>query len=692
MRDRDMARSSLLGHLSVFLIALSVLTLACAIPALAQGQVQGATPPPAPPTLSPSDEILNNWRNGMAHVPPPNAAVPNGARPNAPASNGGCFTSTYPDTNWHQVPCVAGPKVPFPPASGPRGATAGNGNDPVPGVTSVHISSATGSFDSVSGVTSISSEFGANDYSLQLNTNLFSAPICSGGGTPGSCVGWQQFVSTNNGCTTNLGAQIPCAFMQYWLIHWGSPTCPTTDWTPYNNFGDEECYMSTDAIVTPQQPISNLGNLSLVGQAVSAGSDTLIFSSGNNLYLVQNNDNVLGLAGNWTAAEYNLVGDCCGSAATLNSGSSMVVRISVDNGSRTAPSCVSATFGGYTGETNNLNFQPASGTPRSSTQPALVFTQSSNVSSTLPCAAAVAVPAASKLADTHDSNGDGFSDLVWADSSSDVAIWLMSGGQAKLSGFAGSASGWSIVGQRDFNGDGTYDLLWRDGSGNTAIWFMIGTQVFSSVPIGNVPTSWHVAGVADFNGDGKGDLLWRDGSGNIAMWLMNGASVLQVGLLINVPNTWLVAGTGDFDGDGNADILWRDTSGNTAIWFMNGVTVSSSQPVGVIGGTWSIIGTGDFNADGKTDIVWRDGSGNTSIWLMNGVSILPASGGIGTVGTNWSLAVTGDYNGDGKSDLLWRDTSTGNTAIWLMNGAVFSSVQNLGNIATTWALQGTNAE
>ena len=86
----------------------------------------------------------------------------------------------------------------------------------------------------------------------------------------------------------------------------------------------------------------------------------------------------------------------------------MVVRISVDNGTTSSPNCVSASFQGYTAETNNLFLQTVSGTPRSSTQPAIVFTQSSAMSSTSPCSAGVSVPAASKLVDTHDLNGDGF--------------------------------------------------------------------------------------------------------------------------------------------------------------------------------------------------------------------------------------------------------------------------------------------
>jgi hypothetical protein len=554
-----------------------------------------------------------------------------------------------------------------------------------------HISTAVGSFDSVSGVTSVTSEFGPDDYSLQLNANAFSSSACSGAGTPATCQGWQQFIFSNGQCMTG-GGNYPCTFMQYWLLGWGKTTCPS-GWTFMLNGTDDECFMSSDAVLLPFPPptIANLGNLRLVGEAVSGGSDTVIFSTGSSLYAVQNSDGVLGLAKGWTAVEYNILGDCCGTAATFNSGSSMVVRVNVDNGTPSHPTCIGPTFTGFTAEKNNLYFHLLSATPRSSTEPAIVFTQSSAVSSTTPCDAAVAMPGASKLADTHDLNGDGFSDIVWADTSGDIAVWLMNSAQVTLSGIAGTApSNWSIVGQRDFNGDGTYDLLWRDTSGDTSIWFMIGTQVFTSAPVGNVPTTWSVAGVADFNGDGKGDLLWRDSSGNTAVWLMNGASVMSTGSLGNISTAWSVVGTGDFDGDGKADILWRDSSGNTSIWFMNGTAVSTTGPLGNIPTTWTVIGTGNFRGNSNTDIVWRDTSGNTSVWLMNGASVLSAAS-IGTVPTNWSLALTGDFNGDGKSDLLWRDTS-GDTAIWFMNGTTVASTGTVGNIPTNWTVQSVNAE
>jgi phospholipase/lecithinase/hemolysin len=291
----------------------------------------------------------------------------------------------------------------------------------------------------------------------------------------------------------------------------------------------------------------------------------------------------------------------------------------------------------------------------------------------------------------HDVNGDGKSDIVWRDTSGNVAIWEMNGAAVIANGILGNVpTTWSMVAIRDFNSDGKFDLLWRDTSGNTAIWFMNGITVSGTYLLGNIPTTWKVAGTGDFNADGYGDILWEDSSGNLSVWLLgpNGSS----GPAGSVPPaTWSVVGIADFNGDGKSDILWRDTSGNTAIWFMNGISVSSVAGLGNIPTTWSVIGTGDLNNDSYSDIVWRDTSGNVAVWLMNGATV-SSSGGLGSLPpSTFTLAAVGDFNGDGKSDLLWRDTS-GNTSVWYMNGTAVSSTGAIGNIPTNWTVQSTSAD
>jgi probable HAF family extracellular repeat protein len=302
--------------------------------------------------------------------------------------------------------------------------------------------------------------------------------------------------------------------------------------------------------------------------------------------------------------------------------------------------------------------------------------------------------ACARLANTHDFNGDGKSDIAWRQTGGSTAAWLMNGGQVLQSGgFGVVPTNWTIVGQRDFNGDGKYDWLWRDANtGTVAIWLLNGLQISQTGGLGAVPSNWTIVGTGDFNGDGKGDLLWRDSNtGTVAIWLLNGLQTLQTGGLGAVPSNWSIAGTADFNSDGMCDILWRDTNtGTVAIWLMNGLQVLQSGGLGAVPSNWTIVGTGDFNGDGKSDILWRDASGNVAIWLMNSAQVLQ-SGGLGAVPSNWTIAETGDFDGDGKSDILWRDTS-GNTAIWFMNGLQVSSSASLGVVTTDWTIQGLNTD
>ena len=294
---------------------------------------------------------------------------------------------------------------------------------------------------------------------------------------------------------------------------------------------------------------------------------------------------------------------------------------------------------------------------------------------------------------THDFNGDGFSDILWRNTNGGVALWLMNNGSILSSLGVGSAtSDWSIVGQRDFNGDGLSDILWRNSSGGVALWLMNGATIASSVGVGSVTTDWTIVGTGDFNGDGKADILWSHSSGHVAMWLMNGATIVSSLTVGSVPTNWQIVGTGDFNGDSKSDILWRDTnSGGVAIWFMNGATLTSAVGIGAVPTTWTIAGTGDFDGDGVSDILWHDNSGATPLWLMNSNGTLKSAVGLGWVATDWTIAGTGDFNNDGTSDILWH-SSSGGVVVQLMNGGTVTSVLGVGNVPTDWQIQGVNSD
>ena len=267
-------------------------------------------------------QLHESWRQAIAQTPVPQE---------------GCFTASYPNARWTEVQCKVAPTRPYVPRNGHRGYTVGNGND-YSAVVSHIITSAVGSFPTVTGVKRETGYGGqANTYSIQLNSEFFTTSVCNGASDPASCQGWEQFVYSNSGV----------AFMQYWLINYGS-TCPSGGWMSYSG----SCYRNSSAVSVPAQAITQLANLKLSGAAVASGTDTLTMTTANNAYSTTGKDSVVNLAHAWNAAEFNIVGDGGGSAAKFNIGSSVTVEIALKDGSTTAPACQGDD--GTTGETNNL--------------------------------------------------------------------------------------------------------------------------------------------------------------------------------------------------------------------------------------------------------------------------------------------------------------------------------------------------
>lgn len=276
----------------------------------------------------------------------------------------GCFQATYPNMAWESVECTAAPNraVGSPRAKvsadvvdaldGPF--TVGDGADfalHVPGL----ISSSTGSFPKVTGVTTESDGGVKNGYSIQLNSNFMSGTAACKGVS--GCLSWAQFV---------YSSEERAVFIQNWLI--GIGTCPSRSWI---NAGGGDCFMNSAAVSVSTIAITSLANLKMTGTAANGGNDGLVFANGSQAFRTSEKDTVTGLSGAWHESEFNIIGDGGGSEAVFNKGASVTVEITATSGSTAAPTCIAND--GTTGETNNLKLGACKGT--GGTTPNIQFTE-----------------------------------------------------------------------------------------------------------------------------------------------------------------------------------------------------------------------------------------------------------------------------------------------------------------------------
>ncbi len=306
---------------------------------------QDITQPPAerpPASQAPASQATTTltretWRRLMARTPFPKA---------------GCYTSSYPNTQWQEVPCSTAKAVPHVPSTGdpkPHNVGAGVGkNAQVKG----SLSKVIGSFDSVVGATGKSDSLAGNEnFSLQLNGNQFSSSLCD---NP-SCNGTQQYIYDSPG---NV-------YIQYWLRYHGS-TCPSATvannaWSYYDGSsgGAPGCYINGNQASVPTQSITELGGLRLTANNSSGNYSVVLETSAGTLYGGVNDGDFLGMGTQWNTAEFNVFGAGNSSTAVLTpkSGTTIVVRTSVSNGTTNAPKCSS---GGFTNEQNSLSLVAAS--------------------------------------------------------------------------------------------------------------------------------------------------------------------------------------------------------------------------------------------------------------------------------------------------------------------------------------------
>lgn len=294
----------------------------------------------APAWASPADPMTrDNWHTLMIHKSAPSA---------------GCFHASYPNTEWEPVDCEQATPGVHPMHSDSNGPPEVEGSGDYVAQTKDKIELAFGTF-SVSGLTSETGVpvytykgveqgiLGPDQYSVQLNTNNLETTSACGGRS--GCHVWQQFVYANNYPTASSGGK---AFMQYWLLDWGS-SCPH-GWTASNS--GNSCYQNSALLPVATVPITQLGELTLEGSASTHGLDSLTFAYENEFWILSAQDSVLDIASVWNKAEFNVLGNAGGSEAIFNGGTTVTVTLVVGDGTGTAPTCVAND--GTTGESNNL--------------------------------------------------------------------------------------------------------------------------------------------------------------------------------------------------------------------------------------------------------------------------------------------------------------------------------------------------
>jgi hypothetical protein len=328
------------------------------------------------------------WRESMRHASP---------------QEKGCFHASYPSLHWTRVEC--GEVSSYVSARGlipnSREDVVGNGADyAVQAPTGKLFSEVVGSFPTVTGVKTektVNVPFGSgesegvtgsNQYTIQLNTNMnYNSAACNGyqDGDDSGCYSWQQYILISDGWN-NAGTALTGkaeVFIQTWLENYGNDVdggntniCPAgfiDAGADYVGPGDD-CMQNSPSTVVAKEilPISTLASLKVSGTATAKGMDTATVTYDGEAYSSSVSDNDSDIASGWNQAEFNIVGNGGGSEAAFNSHSSLTVKLAVDDGSSTAPSCVANA--GTTGETNNLTLGKCTATSGSS--PYVQFTES----------------------------------------------------------------------------------------------------------------------------------------------------------------------------------------------------------------------------------------------------------------------------------------------------------------------------
>jgi hypothetical protein len=601
---------------SISLLTLAALAAGCSSESTGRSSTEG---PPGAETTSPTSSVepgdigkvrqsappltqtWDEWRTAMSKTPLP---------------KDGCFQASHPNTTWEEVPCTVAPKTPHLPARD-LGTARELGVETVGGTStgdfsadvSGTISWAQGSFPIVSGLTN------AGNYSLQLNTNTFDASgaLCKGAS---NCSYWEQFVYDSPSSTL---------YIEYWIIN--ATTCPSSAWqyvAPTNTTGGG-CVLNSPATGVPGQPITNLFNLAVTGQAGS--SDAVTMWAGNGRLYSVSQSSVLGLNQGWKTAEFNVFGDGNGDQVNFNAGTWIVVQTLTNSVTPTtaAPACISSST---TAETNNLNLVSNSCCAVGGVAPGIWFTESNISGATAEaCPDTTSLVSGGSLAASQQFGLPDNTDLFTVDNGGALTVtWAAPGAwtepvrisnpQSFRAGAPIAASQQFGLTQTDVFGvdlSGNLDVMWTSNgwAGPAHIGtskFIQGTHLATSQQFGLTQTD-----VFAVDASGALTVTWVGGGGSWNSAEITAQGLFPPGAPLAASQQFGLTQTDVFlvDNSGHLDVVWVDGGG---AWHGPAWAGSGGQfPVGAY-----VAASNQFGLADNTDVFAVDVNGNLDVAWVNG--------------------------------------------------------------------------